>query len=90
MESSNADAPSDADRDATTDSGPRWSILGLGGVVSLCCIVAPATSVATGVTAASGATAAVGGGLIQILVAALTVGVIGVAIRLRTDRSCDR
>ena len=90
MESSNADAPSDADRDATTDSGPRWSLLGLAGVGSLCCIVAPTVNVASGVTAASGATAAVGGGLVQILVTALTVGAIGLVVRYRMDRSCER
>jgi hypothetical protein len=84
------DASSNSDETASSDSGPRWSILGLGGLVSLCCLVAPTTNAVEGATAASGATAAVGGGLIQIIVAALTVGVIGLAVRLRANRSCER
>jgi precorrin-3B methylase len=81
---------SDVDDVSSGDSGSRWSVLGLAGVGSLCCIVAPTISVASGVTAASGATAAIGGGLVQILVTALTVGAIGLAVRYRTDRSCER
>ncbi len=81
---------SDVDDISSDDSGPRWSLLGLAGVGSLCCIVAPTVSVASGVTAASGAIAAVGGGLVQILVSALTVGAIGLVVRYRMDRSCER
>lgn len=64
----------------------RWSLLGLGGVVSLCCLfAAPATTGAVGGAVAGGTTAALGGGLVRILVSALTVGGIGIALRLRSD-----
>lgn len=74
-----------------TGSRRRWSLLGLGGALSLCCLfAAPAATGAAGATAAGGATAALGGGLIRILVAALTVGVLGFVYRFRSDsKSCE-
>ena len=83
-------ARSATDGEPDDDSKPGWSVLGLAGVGSLCCIVAPSVSVASGVTAASGATAAIGGGFVQILVTALTAGAIGLAVRYRTDSFCER
>ncbi|MUV61867.1 hypothetical protein, partial [Halobacterium sp. CBA1126] len=56
------------------DGGPNWSLLGLGGALSLCCLFGPAAAGAAGGAAAGGATASVGGGLVQIAVSAATVG----------------
>jgi len=65
--------------DASTDGddGPSWSLLGLGGALSRCCLFGSAAAGATGATAAGGATASVGGGLVQVAVSVLTVGVLG-------------
>ncbi|RLM54146.1 hypothetical protein DVK02_11820 [Halobellus sp. Atlit-31R] len=72
-----------------TESSKRWSLLGLGGAVSLCCLfAAPAAGGAVSGTVAGGATAALGGGVVRILVSALTVGAIGAALRYRT-RGCE-
>jgi hypothetical protein len=68
------------------DSGlSRWSILGLGGVGSLCCVFAAPSSTAAlgGAAAAGGTTAALGGDLVRIAVVTLTVGTIAAALRLR-------
>ncbi|WP_436925013.1 hypothetical protein [Halosimplex amylolyticum] len=78
--------------DAETDgAGSRWSVLGIGGLVSLCCLfVAPATTGAAGAVAAGGATAALGGGLVQIAVTAVTIGALAGTYRLsRNGRSSD-
>lgn len=66
------------------ESETPWGLLGLGGVLSLCCIVAaPATTgVAAGATAGSTA-AGLGGGVVRVAVAALTAGVVGFALRAR-------
>ncbi len=84
---------SDASRNSAdeTNSTSRWPLLGLGGAVSLCCIfTAPAATTAVGSTVAGGTTAALGGGLIRILVSAVTVGSVGIAIRLLTNsQSCE-
>ncbi|NIC00471.1 hypothetical protein [Halobacterium sp. R2-5] len=69
----------DAD-DADVDDGPNWSLLGLGGALSLCCVFAPVAAGAVGGAAAGGATASVGGGLVQVVVSAVTVGVLGAAL----------
>ncbi|MEF8821519.1 MAG: hypothetical protein V5A52_04515 [Halovenus sp.] len=69
-----------------TGSGSRttWSILGLGGVVSLCCVFAtPLTAGGAGTAAGAGSAAALGGTLLQIAVTALTVGLFGVVLALR-------
>ncbi|WP_232701775.1 hypothetical protein [Halobacterium wangiae] len=81
-----------SEEDADADSGDRWTLLGVGGALSLCCLfAAPAATGVAGGTAAGGATAALGGGLIRVLVAALTVGVIGVVLRLRSGSgSCEK
>jgi len=68
------------------DGRSRLVLLGVGGLLSLCCLVAaPATTSAVGTQAAGGASPAVGGGLVRILVSAITVGCIGAAVRLRAD-----
>jgi hypothetical protein len=60
-----------------TDSGSTWSILGIGGVASLCCVfLVPVTTAAAGSALSGSATAAVGGTLVQIMVTALAVGVV--------------
>ncbi|WP_246989344.1 hypothetical protein [Halorientalis marina] len=79
---------SDADGEGPTAA--RWSLLGLGGVVSLCCLfAAPATTGAAVGTVSGGATAATGGGVVRVLVSALTVGLVGVVVRYRIDGSCS-
>ncbi|MFD1589374.1 hypothetical protein ACFR9U_20555 [Halorientalis brevis] len=84
----------DASPDATDEarSRGRWSLLGLGGTVSLCCLVAaPATTGAVGTAVAGGTTAALGGGLVRVLVSAVTVGIIGMALQMWTSSpSCKR
>jgi hypothetical protein len=71
--------------DGSSQSG-RWALLGVGGAVSLCCLVAaPAASGAVGTTAAGGTTAALGGGLVRVFVSALTVGAVGVWLRYRAE-----
>jgi hypothetical protein len=85
------DDPTD-ERECESDAS-RWPLLWVGGAVSLCCIfAAPATGgAAVGGTLAGGATAALGGTLIQILVVGLTVGLIGLVLRLRSSsNSCER
>ncbi|WP_232688791.1 hypothetical protein [Halobacterium zhouii] len=84
---SDADAASESAEESTS----RWSLLAVGGGLSLCCLfAAPAATGVAGGTAAGGATAALGGGLVRIAVAALTVGLVGFVIRWRSDSSCDR
>jgi len=74
----------------------RWSLLGLGGVLSLCCLfAAPAatgaaggavvgsTAAATGVVGSPVADGTAFGGVIRILVSAVTVGTIGAIVRTR-------
>lgn len=70
----------------------RWSLFGLGATVSLCCLfTAPAATAAAGAAAGGGAAAAAGGGLVSVFVSALTVGLLLVAIRLRTGSpDCER
>lgn len=86
--SSSADEQTGAD----SDGNSRWPLVGVGGAVGLCCLfAAPGAGGAVGSTAGAGAMAAFGGGLVQILVSALTVGAIGVAVQLYAGRrSCKR
>ena len=73
-----------------TDSGSTWSILGIGGVASLCCLfIASATTAAAGSALSGSATAAFGGTLVQIAVTALAVGVVaaGVSVERRVRGS---
>jgi hypothetical protein len=74
-----------SEQDDDSETASRWSLLGLGGVASLCCVFAAPSGAAAvgGAAAAGGTTAALGGGLIRIAVAALAVGVITLALRLR-------
>jgi len=75
MTSQEADAESDA------GSPPPWGLLGVGGAVSLCCLfAAPAAGGVAGAT-----TTALGGGLVRILVTALTVGTIGAVYCVRSS-----
>jgi hypothetical protein len=80
------------DADGTTESTRSyWSLLGIGGVLSLCCLVAaPAASGAVGGAAGAGTAATLGGGAVQILVTAVTVGLLAGFVRLRTGgESCE-
>jgi hypothetical protein len=77
----------DTDTEATdeTDSRRRWSMLGLGGALSLCCLfAAPTATGAVGSAVAGGTTAVLGGGAVRVLVSAVTVGGIGIAVRTWT------
>lgn len=80
---------SDASADGRT--GRRWSVLGIGGLLSCCCLfVAPATTGVAGGVAAGGTAAAAGGTLVQIAVTALTIGALAGGARLyRRRRSAD-
>ncbi len=77
----------DSDEDASAEdaSTPPWRLLGVGGALSLCCLFAAPTA---GAAAAGGTAAALGGGLVRILVTALTVGVVGVVYRFRSGCGC--
>jgi hypothetical protein len=64
-----------------SDGYSTWSILGVGGLVSLCCLfTAPVTAGAAGTAAGAGSAAALGGTLLQIAVTALTVGLFAIVI----------
>ncbi len=83
----------DSTEDGEGESEPpsRWPVLWVGGAVSLCCLFAAPATGAAGATLAGGATAAAGGTLVQIAVVALTVGMIGLVVRLRSGSdSCER
>ena len=72
-------SPSNASKG--TGSASTWSILGIGGIASLCCIfLAPATAAATGSALSGSATAVFGGTLVQIIVTALAVGVVAAGV----------
>lgn len=78
---------SDPATNSEADSTPPWRLLGVGGALSLCCLFAAPTA---GAAAAGGTAAALGGGLVRILVTAVTVGVVGAVYRLRSsDCACD-
>lgn len=81
-----------ADADGSGESTRSYgTLLGLGGALSLCCLVAtPAATGAVGAATGGGAAAALGGNLVQLLVTALTVGLLAVLVRLRTGGDgCD-
>jgi len=70
---------------SSDDNRYRWSILGVGGALSLCCLfAAPAATGTAGGAVAGGTTAALGGSLVQIFAAALAVGVLALGYRLRS------
>ncbi|WP_436930905.1 hypothetical protein [Halosimplex halobium] len=74
----------DAD-DTAESTRSHWSLLGIGGALSLCCLVAaPASTGAAGAVAGGSTTAVLGGNLVQILVTAVTVGLLAGFVRLRT------
>ena len=66
------------------DSISRWSVLGLGGLASLCCL-GPATA-AVGGTATAGA---LGADLLQVGVTGLVLATAALVVRRRTCQSCD-
>ncbi|MEF8791139.1 MAG: hypothetical protein V5A61_13530 [Haloarculaceae archaeon] len=74
--------------DADASGGSERSyrpLLGIGGALSLCCLVAaPATTGAAGGVAGGGVVAVFGGSLVQVLTTALTVGLLGVLVRVRS------
>ncbi|SDF83187.1 hypothetical protein [Halorientalis regularis] len=73
-------------------SDARWPLVAVGGAVSLCCLfAAPTATGAAGGAVAGGTTAALGGGVIRVAVSALTVGLLAVVWRRRTDASgCEQ
>jgi len=75
-----------ADADESDESTRSYrTLLGLGGALSLCCLVAtPAATGAVGAAAGGGTAAALGGDMVQLLVTALTVGLLAGVLRLRT------
>ena len=74
--------------DADASGGSRTAyrpLLGIGGALSLCCLVAtPATTGAVGGVAGGGVAAAFGGSLVRVLTTALTVGLLAVLVRVRS------
>ncbi|WP_340097772.1 hypothetical protein [Salinibaculum salinum] len=66
----------------TDDSASRWSVLGLGGLASLCCLGPGAAAVGGGATAG-----ALGLGLLQVGVTILTLTVVAAVVRWRLDCS---
>jgi hypothetical protein len=78
---------SDESGSAEDASTPPWGLLGVGGAVSLCCLFAAPTA---GAAAAGGTAGALGGGLIRIVVTALTVGVIGTFCWLYSSGDTDQ
>ncbi|WP_415383443.1 hypothetical protein [Halosimplex sp. TS25] len=80
------------DSDGSAESMQSYrALLGLGGALSLCCLVAaPASTSAAGAVAGGSTTAVLGGNLVQVLVTAVTVGLLVGFVRLRTGgESCD-
>jgi len=80
-----------ADADGSAESTrSHWSLLGLGGALSLCCLVAaPAATGAAGAATGGGVAAALGGSVVQILVTAVAVGLPAGPFRSRTGgESC--
>jgi len=76
--------------DDDADDRSRLPILGLGGLLSLCCIFAAPTSTAAVGGTAAGTTAAAGGDAAQIAIAALTVSTLAAIWHIRTtNESCD-
>ena len=72
------------------NSKDRWPLLGLAGVLSLCCLVtSSAATGGAGATLAGGTMAAFGGDLTRILVSAVTAGAVGVAIQLWPSHRCS-
>jgi len=74
----------DADESAESTRSYR-ALLGLGGALSLCCLVAaPAATGAAGAATGGGVAAALGGSVVQILVTAVIVGLLAGFFRFRT------
>lgn len=75
----------DASKDEVenANSKNRWPLIGLGGVLSLCCLVtSSAATGAAGATVAGGTIAAFGGDLTRIFASAVTAGAVGIAIQV--------
>jgi hypothetical protein len=80
---------SDAAAEGDDESDARWPLAAVGGAVSLCCLfAAPAATGAAGGAVAGGAAASLGGGVVRVAVSALTVGLVAVVWRHRTDATC--
>lgn len=78
---------SDGDTSTENASTSPWRLLGVGGALSLCCLFAAPTA---GAAAAGGTATALGGGLVRIVVTALTVGVVGAVYRFHSsDCACE-
>jgi hypothetical protein len=70
--------------DDDDDSLSQWSLLGVSGLASLCCLGPGAAAV--GGTATVGA---LGGDLLQVGVTALVLAVAAVVVRRRTCQVCE-
>jgi hypothetical protein len=77
------------DGDDAREDASRWAWLGLGGILSLCCVFAASASTAAVGGTAAGTTAAAGGGPVQIAVAAVTVAALWLVFRVRAERAGD-
>ncbi|WP_302081641.1 hypothetical protein [Salinibaculum rarum] len=67
------------------DAASRWSVLGLGGLASLCCLGPGAAAIGGGATAS-----ALGVGLLQVGVTALTLALVAAVVRRRVGcRTCN-
>ncbi|MDQ2052865.1 hypothetical protein RBH26_20700 [Natronolimnohabitans sp. A-GB9] len=65
-----------------SETASRRSLFGLAGAASLCCLAPAGAAVAGG-----GAAVGLGTGLGQLLVTVLTLALVGVVVRWRTDCS---
>jgi len=75
-----------ADANGNAESKRSYrALLGLGGALSLCCLVtAPVSTGAAAAVTGGSAAATLGGNLVQILVTAVTVGLLAGFVRLRS------
>ncbi len=78
-----------SDQDGDADTGSPWSVLGVGGALSLCCVLTAPVGAAVGGAAVGGVTS-VTGGLVEVLVTVVAVGTVAVLLRFRSNSECRR
>ncbi|MFC7060031.1 hypothetical protein [Halovenus salina] len=73
-----------------SDYTGRWSLLGLAGVTSLCCLGLSSAAVTGGAAAVTGGAAAsgAGAGLAQVAATAVTLAVVALVVRWRRCSDC--